>query len=132
MKEIPQALELIGKGAEQKIAAISHARFFSMKRVVLPALLRMVVGYLFLFCLFLTVVQESTVLDVFFDVLALEFVESIDDIIFGLSKRGESIKVYHFPLSYFIPSQHTISSIHHQPYSFSCRILWSKTEGCHQ
>jgi len=86
--EIPQALELIGKGAEQKIAAISDARFFSMRRVVLPSLLRMVVGYTFLCCLFLTVVQENTVLDIFFDVLALEFVESIDDIIFGLSKRG--------------------------------------------
>ena len=38
-----------------------------MKRVVLPALLRLAVGYTFLCCLFLVVVQEQTVLDIFFD-----------------------------------------------------------------
>lgn len=48
----------------------------------------MATGYLFLLCMFLTVMQESTVLDIFFDILALEFIESIDDVIYELSKRG--------------------------------------------
>ena len=69
--EIPQALELIGKGAEQKISAdgTHDEHRFSKKRIFLPALLRLSVGYMFLMCLFMTVVQESVVLDIFFDVL---------------------------------------------------------------
>jgi hypothetical protein len=39
--------------------------------------------------LFVAVVQSSSVLNMFFDVLALAFVENIDDVIFGLAKRGE-------------------------------------------
>ena len=74
-EEIPQGLELIGKGAEQ---TISGSRYFSWTRIILPSLLRMGIGYTFLCCLFLTVVQESSVLDIFFDVLALQFVESIE------------------------------------------------------
>ncbi|KAL7531293.1 hypothetical protein ACHAXR_003958, partial [Thalassiosira sp. AJA248-18] len=84
-EEIPQGLELIGKGAEQQISGGTR---YSMTRIALPSLLRMAIGYTFLSCLFLTVVQESTVLDIFFDVLALQFVENIDDVIFALSKRG--------------------------------------------
>ena len=90
--EIPTGLELIGKSAEQaKVSATRSkaeiltgqvtTRRFSTSRIVLPALLRLGIGYLFLCCLFLVVVQESTVLDIFFDVLALEFVESIDDVV---------------------------------------------------
>lgn len=88
-EEIPTGLELIGKGAEQRASSgIVEGRWFSMKRILLCAILRMGVGYMFILCLFLVVVQESTVLDVFFDVLALEFVENIDNVLFGLSKRG--------------------------------------------
>ncbi len=36
----------------------------------------------------MTVVQEDNVLDIFFDMIALEFVESIDDVIFELCRRG--------------------------------------------
>ena len=61
----------------------------SMRRIVLPATLRIIVGYVFLACLFLVVVQEDDVLDIFFDILALEFVENIDDVVFSLSKRGK-------------------------------------------
>mmetsp|Transcript_16833 Transcript_16833/g.27649 ORF Transcript_16833/g.27649 Transcript_16833/m.27649 type:complete len:517 (+) Transcript_16833:850-2400(+) len=43
---------------------------------------------MFLTCLFFVVIQESNVLDIFFDVLALEFVESIDDVVFQLCRRG--------------------------------------------
>lgn len=127
--EIPTGLELIGKGVEQRIASASSStrnmyamRGFDMKRIVLPALLRLAVGYTFLCCLFLVVVQEQTVLDIFFDgkasclsfalfdcrfhpyvtnisystrlflslVLALEFIENIDDVIFAISKVSRS------------------------------------------
>ena len=67
-------IELIGKGVEQRVASASCStrhmyamRGFDMKRIVLPALLRLAVGYTFLCCLFLVVVQEQTVLDIFFD-----------------------------------------------------------------
>jgi len=96
--EIPTGLELIGKGVEQRMVSASKStrhlyaeEGIDMKRIVLPALLRLLIGYTFLFALFLVVVQESTVLDIFFDVLALEFVESIDDVIFAISKRGELV-----------------------------------------
>lgn len=84
--EIPLGLEIIGKGVEQEM---SGSTTFSMKRIVFSSFLRLAVGYLFLLCLFLVVVQESTVLGIFFDVLALEFVENIDDVLFALFKRGE-------------------------------------------
>lgn len=73
--EIPTGLDLIGKSVEQN--ASTTGRRFSMRRIILPALLRLAVGYTFLFALFLVVVQEQTVLDIFFDILALEFVENI-------------------------------------------------------
>ena len=88
--EIPTGLELIGKSVEQRRHLYADEGI-ERKKIVLSALLRLVIGYTFLFALFLVVVQESTVLDIFFDVLALEFVENIDDVIFAISKRGESV-----------------------------------------
>lgn len=88
--EIPQGLELIGKGVEQDMT--SRSRRFSMRRIVMASLLRIVIGYMFLICLFLVVVQEATVLDIFFDVLALQFVENIDDVIYELCKRGKAVR----------------------------------------
>ncbi len=85
-EEIPLGLEILGKGVEQELSGSTK---FSMKRILLSSFLRLAVGYLFLSCLFLVVVQESTVLGIFFDVLALEFVENIDDVLFALFKRGE-------------------------------------------
>lgn len=38
--------------------------------------------------MFMFVMQSENVLDVFFDVLALQFIESIDDVAFSLAKRG--------------------------------------------
>ena len=57
-------------------------------RIFVSCMLRLAVGYLFLACLFLAVIQSEEVLDIFFDVLALEFVENIDDVIYALAKRG--------------------------------------------
>ena len=61
---------------------------FEWKKVLFSSLLRMLVGYMFLACLFMTVLQEDDVLNIFFDVLALEFVEKLDDILYALLKRG--------------------------------------------
>ena len=58
------------------------------KRVIFSSVLRLVVGYTFLLSLFINVVQTTDVLSVFFDVLALQFVESIDDVAYALGKRG--------------------------------------------
>jgi hypothetical protein len=99
--EIPTGLELIGKGVEQEVTGGTNVR---MRKIVFSSLLRLVLGYLFLLSLFLVVIQESTVLGIFFDVLALEFVENIDDAIFVLSKRGELVRhVAHLPL--IVPAQ---------------------------
>jgi len=84
-EEIPIGLESLGKGLKQDN---SLGGGYDMRKIVFSSILRLTIGYLFLLCLFLTVIQESDVLDIFFDVLALEFVESIDDVIFELCKRG--------------------------------------------
>ena len=68
-------------------------RPFKIQKVIFSSILRMVVGYLFLTCLFLTVIQENDVLNIFFDVLALEFVEKLDDILHSLLKRVSSSKL---------------------------------------
>ena len=84
-QEIPLGLEIMGKEIEQYQLG---RRPFNRGRVVASCVLRLVIGYMFLFSLWLVVVQESTVLDIFMDMLALEFVEGVDDIIYELCKRG--------------------------------------------
>ena len=54
-------------------------------RFVAAAFVRLVMGYLFLFNTFCVVVQATAVLDIFFDVLALQFLQQLDDISFNLS-----------------------------------------------
>jgi hypothetical protein len=59
-QEIPQGLLIIGKGAEQEQDGIRWSR------LILTSLLRMTIGYLYICCLFLTVMQEESVLTIFF------------------------------------------------------------------
>jgi hypothetical protein len=47
------------------------------KRLIVVSVLRLTVGYMFLSCLFISVVQNSDVIGIFYDVLALEFVENV-------------------------------------------------------
>ncbi|KAL7478407.1 hypothetical protein ACHAW6_004170 [Cyclotella cf. meneghiniana] len=84
-EEIPLGLEIIGQGFKHDK---SRGNGFKLGSVLFSSILRLTVGYFFLLTLFLTVIQESDVLAIFFDVLALEFVESIDDVVFALCKRG--------------------------------------------
>jgi len=83
--EIPLALEILGQECEQ----LQLGRMpFNRVRVIVSCIMRLCVGTLFLFTLFLVVIQEGSALDIFFDMLALEFVENIDVIIYELCKRG--------------------------------------------
>ena len=45
------------------------------KRVLISSIFRLAVGYLFLSSLFMNIVQNTDVIEIFYDVLALEFVE---------------------------------------------------------
>lgn len=84
-EEVPLGLELIGKVVEQHM---SGGHDFSTSKVVCSSILRISVGYMFLACLFMTVIQANDVLEIFFDVLALQFVENVDDVVYALCKRG--------------------------------------------
>jgi hypothetical protein len=83
--EIPTGLELIGKALEQKKKG---DKVFPRRKVFFSSILRISIGAMFLTCLFFVVVQADNVLDIFFDMIALEFVESIDDVIYELCRRG--------------------------------------------
>lgn len=84
--EIPQGLQLIANGAGHTLLLNGHVAV--QKKVIITSVLRLIVGYLFLSSLFLNVVQNDNVIEIFYDVLALEFVEHIDDAAFALAKKG--------------------------------------------
>ena len=85
-QEIPTSLELIGKGMAQVPSATGG--LLTMPRILFSSILRILVGILFFITMFCCVIQSTSVLEIFFNVLALEFVENIDDAIFALSRRG--------------------------------------------
>jgi len=58
----------------------------SYKRFVASAMLRIILGYIFLLNVLLILVKANGVLDIFYDVLALQFISELDDIAFSLSK----------------------------------------------
>jgi len=70
-EEIPTGLYLLRLITKKSL----HNTFPRMKfsRFVAAAIVRLVMGYLFLFNTFCVVVQATAVLDIFFDVLALQF-----------------------------------------------------------
>jgi hypothetical protein len=84
--EIPQGLQLIANGAGHTL--LLNGKKPVHKRVVVSSIFRLVVGYLFLSSLFINVAQNFDVISIFYDVLALEFVENIDDTTFALAKKG--------------------------------------------
>ena len=84
-QEVPLGLELIEKCVIQHM---SGGHDFSSSKIVMSSIFRITVGYIFLACLFLTVIQADQVLEIFFDVLARSFVENIDDVVYALCKRG--------------------------------------------
>mmetsp|Transcript_37962 Transcript_37962/g.79512 ORF Transcript_37962/g.79512 Transcript_37962/m.79512 type:complete len:496 (+) Transcript_37962:298-1785(+) len=67
----------------------------SYKRFVASAMLRIILGYIFLLNVLLILVKADGVLDIFYDVLALQFISELDDIAFSLSKLdilGKSLR----------------------------------------
>ena len=80
-------LELIASGFGHKFS-LDDGSSGIHKRVVFSSVLRLVIGYMFMLSLFINVVQATDVLSVFYNVLALQFVESIDDVSYALGSRG--------------------------------------------
>ena len=83
--EVPHALELIGKAFQQKASAKDRISF---KRILFSSCMRFLLGYTFLCSVFVVIVQVTDVLSMFMNILALQFVESLDDIVYELAKRG--------------------------------------------
>ncbi|KAL7517087.1 hypothetical protein ACHAWX_002040 [Stephanocyclus meneghinianus] len=83
-EEIPSSfylLQMIPKySLKKKLPRIKYWRFVS------SAVLRLAMGYVFILNMFLVVAQGAGVLDIFYDVLALQFLQVLDDIAFRLAK----------------------------------------------
>mmetsp|Transcript_27421 Transcript_27421/g.54868 ORF Transcript_27421/g.54868 Transcript_27421/m.54868 type:complete len:109 (+) Transcript_27421:716-1042(+) len=93
-EEIPTGLYLLRMIPKQSL----HRKFPKIKfyRFFLAAIVRLLMGYLFLTNTFLVVVQAEEVLDIFYDVLALQFLQQLDDISFALAKIdvfGKHLKI---------------------------------------
>lgn len=73
--ECPQGLQHIAFGAGHKLLLDGTKKIH--KRLIAVSLLRLAIGYMFLTSLFINVVQNSDVIGIFYDVLALEFVENV-------------------------------------------------------
>ena len=84
-EEIPTALHLLKRISKQhlqsKFPGLSYWRF------VASSLLRFSLGYLFLVNVFVILIQANNVLEIFYDVLALQFLQQLDDIAFTVSQR---------------------------------------------
>ena len=86
--EIPQGLQSIANAAGHQLFLNGQQQKEVRMRVLISSFFRLAVGYLFLSALFLQISQNRDVIEIFYDVLALEFVENIDDTTFALCKRG--------------------------------------------
>lgn len=86
--EIPQGLQSIANAVGHKLYLNGQQRKEVRMRVLISSFFRLAVGYLFLSALFMQIIQNLDVIEIFYDVLALEFVENIDDTTFALCKRG--------------------------------------------
>ena len=86
--EIPQGLQLIANAAGHKLFLNGQQQKEVRMRVLISSFFRLAVGYLFLSALFMQIAQNRDVIEIFYDVLALEFVENIDDTSYALAKRG--------------------------------------------
>lgn len=124
--EIPQGLQLIANGAGHTLLLNGQKKV--QKRVIISSIFRLIVGYLFLSSLFINIAQNIDVIAIFYDVLALEFVENIDDTAYAL---GESL------WRSFLPSEKiTTQSIHvisFTPNHLSQEgFLWKDHAGCNK
>ncbi|KAL7537721.1 hypothetical protein ACHAWF_005887 [Thalassiosira exigua] len=83
-EEIPTGLTML-----RKFNKASFRRSFPDKNYgtfVASSILRIWMGYFFLFNVFIVLAQADGVIEIFYDVLALQFVQQLDDIAFSLCK----------------------------------------------
>lgn len=83
-EEIPTALHLLKRISKQHLQSKFPTSCYW--RFVASSLLRFSLGYLFLGNVLLILIQANNVLEIFYDVLALQFLQQLDDIAFTVSK----------------------------------------------
>ena len=83
-EEIPDALYMLRMISRTTLHKVDSR--FKYRRFVVCSMLRIVMGYLYIVNMFVVVIQATRVIDIFFNVLALEFLQRVDDIAFRLSK----------------------------------------------
>ncbi|KAL7536191.1 hypothetical protein ACHAXR_006980 [Thalassiosira sp. AJA248-18] len=83
-EEIPTGLFLLRQiqypDFRKKLPTKKYGKFFC------ASILRIFSGYFFLINVFLILIQANGVIEIFYDVLALQFVQQLDDIAFSLAK----------------------------------------------
>jgi len=82
--EIPTGLQLLRNIPPSSFRARFPNKPYGL--FVASAVLRISLGYLFLINVFVILVQAKDVLEIFYNVLALEFISQLDDIAFALAK----------------------------------------------
>ncbi|KAL3787981.1 hypothetical protein ACHAW5_007444, partial [Stephanodiscus triporus] len=83
-EEIPESLYLLRVISKRSLRGAEPDIRYS--KFVTCALLRVISGYLFIVNFFVVVVQETSVIGIFFDGLALQFLQQIDDVAFRLAR----------------------------------------------
>lgn len=83
-EEIPSTLYMLRQIPRTSLVKTTpHIKY---GKFVFAAVVRLLMGYGFLVNMFLVVVQAKYVLDIFYDVIALQFIQQLDDICFTLAK----------------------------------------------
>lgn len=84
--EIPTGLFLLRRVSKKYFKSnFSELKYY---KFVASCVLRILMGYLFLLNVLLILMQARDVLDIFFDFIALQFLQQLDDIAFNLAKMG--------------------------------------------
>ena len=92
-EEIPESLHILRMISRSTLPKVDSN--FQYRKFVICAMLRIIMGYLFIVNMFVVVVQATRVIDIFFNVLALQFLQQVDDIAFRLAKMdvfGKRVK----------------------------------------
>jgi hypothetical protein len=92
-EEIPEALYMLRMISRTTLVKVDST--VQYRKFVICSLLRIVLGYLFIVNMFVVVIQATRVIDIFFNVLALQFLQQVDDIAFRLAKMdvfGKRVK----------------------------------------
>jgi len=82
--EIPTAIYLLRRISKPYLKTMFPEVGYS--RFILSCLLRLSMGYLFLVNVIVILICADGVIDIFYDVLALQFIQQLDDIAFAISK----------------------------------------------